>query len=401
MNPAARVLDMVDAPVDSLNQKKRRLQSEGRDIIDLGQAIPDFGPPPDALLGFSESLNDGALHRYTADSGLLELRAAVAASLGLKANGEPVSADEIIITAGANHAFMVACAGIINDGDAVGLLSPYFLNHVMTVQGIGGQPVELLPDESFVYDPSAVERAIEHNHLKALTIVNPSNPTGKLFSREEVVGLCNTCRKTGTWIISDEVYRRFDYSATGHVSVLSIPGTEENAIVIGSFSKEFGMTGWRVGWIRVPRKLVSHFLKSSGLLNYMLFSRGPALCPECDEDTTDLGRLAHCRIRLAQTGRVGPFRATTWVRDLQGTGSFFSMVPTQCGHQFRNSSVGDHESDRRMLDAGKFFRETVDQLVSNLIRHCANRSAAGGCRKGYLILRHLSRSFLTPSWTLQ
>jgi aspartate/methionine/tyrosine aminotransferase len=261
MNPAARVLDMVDAPVDSLNQKKRRLQSEGRDIIDLGQAIPDFGPPPDALLGFSESLNDGALHRYTADSGLLELRAAVAASLGLKGNGEPVSADEIIITAGANHAFMVACAGIINDGDAVGLLSPYFLNHVMTVQGIGGQPVELLPDESFVYDPSAVERAIEHNHLKALTIVNPSNPTGKLFSREEVVGLCNTCRKTGTWIISDEVYRRFDYSATGHVSVLSIPGTEENAIVIGSFSKEFGMTGWRVGWIRVPRKLVSHFLK--------------------------------------------------------------------------------------------------------------------------------------------
>lgn len=261
MGPAARVFDMVEAPVDSLNQERRRLESEGRDIINLGQAIPDFGPPPEAMLGFREALNDAALHRYTPDAGVVELRAAVAASLGPKANGEQVSADEIIITAGANHAFVVACAGLINDGDAVGLLSPYFLNHIMTVQGIGGRPIELLPNESFGYAPSAIERAIESNRLKALTIVNPSNPTGKLFSREELVGICNACRETGTWIFSDEVYRRFDYSANGHISVLSIPGTEENAIVIGSFSKEFGMTGWRVGWIRVPRKLVGQLLK--------------------------------------------------------------------------------------------------------------------------------------------
>ena len=261
MDPAARVLNMVDAPVDSLNQERRRLESEGRNIINLGQAIPDFGPPLEAMLGFRESLNDDALHRYTPDSGLAELRAAVAASLGPKANGEPVSADEIIITAGANHAFMVACAAILNDGDAVGLLSPYFLNHIMTVQGIGGRPVELLPDENFGYAPSDIERAIKDYRLKVLTIVNPSNPTGKSFSREEVTEICDACRKTGTWIFSDEVYRRFDYSPTGHTSVLSIPATEENAIVIGSFSKEFGMTGWRVGWIRVPRRLVSQFLK--------------------------------------------------------------------------------------------------------------------------------------------
>src|ERR1700745_321841 len=106
MHSAIRVLDMVDAPVDSLNQERRRLESEGRDIINLGQAIPDFGPPPEAMLGVRESLNDDVLHRYTPDPGLAELRAVVAASLGSMANGEPVSADEIIITAGANHAFM-------------------------------------------------------------------------------------------------------------------------------------------------------------------------------------------------------------------------------------------------------------------------------------------------------
>jgi aminotransferase len=150
---------------------------------------------------------------------------------------------------------------MINDGDAVGLLSPYFLNHVMTVQGIGGRTIELLPDENFAYDPSEIGRAIEHHRLKAVVIVNPSNPTGKSFSRQELGGICDACRKTGTWIVSDEVYRRFDYSETGHTSVLSIPGTEENAIVIGSFSKEFGMTGWRVGWIRVPRKVVTQFMK--------------------------------------------------------------------------------------------------------------------------------------------
>lgn len=261
MDPAARVLSMVDAPVDSLNQERRRLESEGRNIINLGQAIPDFGPPPEAILGFRESLNNDTLHRYTADAGITELRAAVAASLGPRANGEPVSADEIIITAGANHAFMVACAAILNDRDAVGLLSPYFLNHIMTVQGIGGRPIELLPDESFSYDPSAIERSIEDYSLKALTIVNPSNPTGKSFSREEVAEICDACLKTGTWIISDEVYRRFDYSPTGHTSVLSIPDAEEDAIVIGSFSKEFGMTGWRLGWIRVPSRLVNQFLK--------------------------------------------------------------------------------------------------------------------------------------------
>lgn len=261
MDPATRVSQMVDAPVDSLNQERRRLESEGRNIINLGQAVPDFGPPPDALQSFRESLNDDALHRYTADAGLAELRAAVALSLGPKATGEPVSPDEIIITAGANHAFLVSCASLINQDDAVGLLSPYFLNHVMTVQGCGGRPIELLPDENFTYAPSDIERAIDHHRLKAVTIVNPSNPTGKSFSREELAGICDACRKTGTWIFSDEVYRRFDYSETGHTSVLSIPGTEENAIVIGSFSKEFGMTGWRVGWIRVPRKLVNQFMK--------------------------------------------------------------------------------------------------------------------------------------------
>src|SRR3982074_2414060 len=184
MDLAARVLEMVDAPVDSLNQKRRQLESEGRDIINLGQAIPDFGPPPEAILKFQQYLYEDALHKYTGDAGLFELRVAVAASLGLKGNGDPVSTDEIIITAGANHAFLVACATLLNDGDGVGLLSPYFLNHVMTVQGIGGRPIELLPDESFSYDKSVVKHAIEANRLKALTIVNPSNPTGKLFSRE-------------------------------------------------------------------------------------------------------------------------------------------------------------------------------------------------------------------------
>lgn len=261
MSPAHRVLDMVEAPVDGLNRERLRLEADGRDIINLGQAVPDFGPPPEAMLEFRESLDGDALHGYTPDAGISELRAAIAASLGPKADGEPVSAEEIIVTAGANHAFVVACASIINDGDAVGLLSPYFLNHVMTVQGLGGSPIELLPDESFCYDPSAVRRAIESNRLKALTIVNPSNPTGKLFGKEEVAGICNACRETGTWIFSDEVYRRFNYSETGHFSVLSLPSIEENAIVIGSFSKEFGMTGWRVGWIRVPRNLVNHFLK--------------------------------------------------------------------------------------------------------------------------------------------
>lgn len=267
MKAASHVLQMIEASVDSVNSYLTRLTEQKRDVINLGQAIPSFGPPSDGLDKMLASFSDPQLHRYTPDAGLPELRTEIARYLATTFDSRVGGMEQVVVTGGGNHAFLIACAVVINPGDAIGLLSPYFLNHRMIVEGCSGRAIEILPSSDFNYDREEIERAVEKYDLKAIVVVSPSNPTGKVFTGEEMQMLNEVCIDRNLWLISDEVYGEFVYHDASIVSAASLPEAGKRTLLIGSFSKAFGMTGWRVGWLQVPEELTAHALK---VQNYSL-----------------------------------------------------------------------------------------------------------------------------------
>lgn len=260
MNVASHIHRVSEPPVESINRLRRELDPERTRIIDLGQAIPDFGPPPEALAVLDADPLATAIHRYTPDAGLPELREAIAESLREKGDRE-AHAGQILVTAGANHAFLLVCACILDAGDRVGLLSPFFLNHPMAVNGSGGQVVEVDPSEGLDYDPTAIERAVVEHRLRALVAVHPSNPSGKLFTRDEMAELVEICSRRKVWLIVDEVYREFVHQPGEGFTAGGLPGAADSAFTLGSFSKELGMAGWRVGWVKAPEAMIPYLLK--------------------------------------------------------------------------------------------------------------------------------------------
>ena len=261
MRISSLVQSMMDSPIDRLNQHCHRLVRQGKDMINLGQAVPGFAPPSILVEKTIEALGDPDVHLYTSDLGLPALRQAVANHLQQVYHVSTARPEEIVITAGANHAFLLACACLFEPGDRVGLLSPFFLNHHMSIHGRGATAIEILPDQNFCYSEDQLDQAIRQHQLRALVVVNPCNPTGKVFSKAELTTLLGVCQRHGIWLISDEVYSAFVYDGVPMVSVGSLPGAAERTIVLGSFSKEYAMTGWRVGWMRVPESLIPQFLK--------------------------------------------------------------------------------------------------------------------------------------------
>ena len=261
MNISSRIERMIEAPVDRINRERLRLELEGFSIMNLGQAVPDL-PPPDAISKkICDFIDDRNIHRYTADPGLSELRKAVAKVLRERFGVPGVQDDEIIITVGANHAFLLVSSLLIEEKNRFCLLSPFFLNHKMAVEGCGGTIVEITPDDEFNYSMDIIERTVIKERPRAVVMVNPSNPTGKVFVREELEALLKICKRYNVWLISDEVYCDFVYTPATMISLGSLPGASEGTMTIGSFSKAFGMTGWRIGWLRAPKSVISHLLK--------------------------------------------------------------------------------------------------------------------------------------------
>jgi aspartate/methionine/tyrosine aminotransferase len=245
-NRARRV---SEAQFDALKLKAAELRQAGHDVVNLGQAVPGWGPPQSALDAAAEALQDGETHLYSADAGLPELRAALAAKL-CATHGADVHPEEIIITAGGNQAFMLAAMTAIDVGDEVILPSPLFINHQMSIEAIGAIPVEAPLDDENGFRPCW--RALEPHvtaRTRALVLCSPSNPTGAVIDPDELERIGAELGKRGIVLICDETYQRLVYAGATHRSGASLPGWRDSTIVCGTFSKSFGMTGWRIGYM--------------------------------------------------------------------------------------------------------------------------------------------------------
>ncbi len=263
-----RVADITLAQFDVLNSRAAELRAQGHHVISLGQALPGFGPPPSAIAAAQRALSTTEAHIYSADAGVIGLRRALTRQLESSRHGsiavpggtsnESPRVDEVIITAGGNQAFMLALMTLVDPGDEVLLPAPYFVNHEMAVATIGAVPKEVPLDEArgFTLRWQDLEPHVS-TKTRAVVICTPSNPTGAVIAREELSRIVQELATRGVVLFSDETYARFVYpERTGDnpavlsaPSALEVPGWRKNVVVLSTFSKAFGMTGWRVGYM--------------------------------------------------------------------------------------------------------------------------------------------------------
>ena len=243
-----RIRNIELPPFDPLNLRAAELRAAGNHVISLGQALPFFPPPASALIAAREALERPDVHRYSTDPGLPSLRTALADRLSEVTSGRITAAD-LVITAGANHAFTLALTTLVNPGDEVLLPSPYFTNHQMAVCALGATAVEapVADRETFAVRWSDIERHLT-SRTRAVVLCTPSNPTGATIDASEGARIVAELAARGLVVISDETYMHFVFEGDAW-SAASAPGWRENVVTIGTFSKAFGMMGWRVGYM--------------------------------------------------------------------------------------------------------------------------------------------------------
>ncbi len=235
------------------------LRAQGHHVISLGQALPFFPPPPSALRAAEAALQARDVHFYSTDPGRPKLRALLAERLA--EFGISCGFEDLVITAGANHAFATALTTLVNPGDEVVLPAPSFTNHQMQVQASGAVAIEapLADQRTYCLTWDDIAPALTPR-TRAVVLCNPSNPTGAPVTAEHGTRIVRELAGRGIIVISDETYMQFVYDGD-HWSAASVDDWRRNVVVIGTFSKSFAMMGWRVGFVLADRSVCEQATK--------------------------------------------------------------------------------------------------------------------------------------------
>jgi|CXWL01.1.fsa_nt_gi aspartate/methionine/tyrosine aminotransferase len=253
-----RAIDLP--PFDPFNRRAAELRAAGHHVISLGQAVPFFGPPSAAVDAARSAIDTPEVHRYVTDPGLPSLRRVLAERLGGTLDGS-FGPEDVVITAGANHAFALALTTLVDPGDEVILPGPYFTNHQMMVSALGATAIEAPVSNraTFTVRWADIEPRLTAR-TRAIVLCNPSNPTGTPVDAAEGQLIIEQAAGRGLVVISDETYMHFVYEGA-HWSAASHAAWRQLVVVIGTFSKSFGMMGWRLGFMLADASVCEQAVK--------------------------------------------------------------------------------------------------------------------------------------------
>ena len=244
----------VNTFTDSVIRRMTRISDE-YGAINLSQGFPDFDPPKAMLDALAKAAYAGP-HQYSVTFGAENFREALAKKQG-KAIGREIDPDkEIVVTCGGTEAMMCAMMTICNPGDKVMVFSPFYENYGADAILSGAEPIyiPLVPPE-YGFDISLVEEGFKSG-AKAIIVCNPSNPCGKVFTREELMQIGELAVKYDGFVVTDEVYEHMVYAPNRHVCMASLPGMYEHTITCNSLSKTYSFTGWRLGYLIGPEEVI-------------------------------------------------------------------------------------------------------------------------------------------------
>jgi len=257
---AERINRISVSPTLAVLAEAERYKARGIDVVDFGPGEPDF-PTPENIKRAAIRAIEQNFTKYTSTQGIAPLREAIcdwhAAQLG-----SSYTPAECIVSVGGKHAIFNAINALIEPGDEVIIPAPYWVSYPDIVKYAGGRPVfvQTEPSDGFCLRAAQVEMALGPR-TKVLIVNSPSNPTGTVIPPDEFARIFEVCRRRGLWLLTDECYSHFVYPPAQPFSVAGLPDSKPHLIVVGSLSKTFAMTGWRVGYALAPKPLVDAMLK--------------------------------------------------------------------------------------------------------------------------------------------
>ena len=232
---------------ESVIREMTRLHAEVGGV-NLAQGLPDFEPPPELLAALEQALANPENHQYGFTWGLPELREAVACkTAGVNAIAADPATD-VTITCGVSEAVAAAVLALTEPGDEVVILEPWYENYVPACVLAGARPrFVALSEPGFALDPGRLARAFT-NRTRLILVNTPGNPSGRVFSREELDVIAGLCQRHGVVAVTDEIYERLWFDGRRHVSLGSLPGMEDRTVTLSGLGKTYAVTGWRIGW---------------------------------------------------------------------------------------------------------------------------------------------------------
>lgn len=252
---AKRMESLPFSGIRAVMEKATKMQQAGETVIHLEIGRPDFDTPEKIKEAAYESLKAGHVF-YTSNYGTPALRKEIA-EWETKNHYVEYEAGEVLVTVGVGEATYASMAAFLQDGDEVLVPNPVWLNYIHVPSSLGATPVtySLREENDYQIDFAELESKLT-DRTKMIVVVNPSNPTGGVFSRETLEKLSEIAVKHDLLVVADEIYSQLVYDGTKHISIASLPGMKERTITLGGFSKAYSMTGWRLGYMCAPKEII-------------------------------------------------------------------------------------------------------------------------------------------------
>lgn len=253
---ADRMKRVKPASTLAIAARTREMRRDGKDVVSFSTGEPDFDTPEIIGNAGIDAIRSGFTH-YTDASGIPELREAIAEKF-IRENGVRTTPKNVLVSAGGKHSFFNAMIAILDPGDEVVIPAPYWISYPEMVTLLGGTPVVLATEaeERYKITPERLRKAITPR-TKAIVINSPSNPTGVMYTPDELREFGGIAAEAGVFLISDELYEKIVYGDVPHFSVGSIPELADYAITINGVSKAYAMTGWRIGYMTGPPDVIA------------------------------------------------------------------------------------------------------------------------------------------------
>ena len=237
----------------AITAKAKAMKAEGKSIIGFGAGEPDFNTPQHIIDAAKAALDKG-MTKYTPSSGVLELRQKIAQKIKKDSNLD-YETSQIIVSSGAKHSIYNTMFALLEEGDEVIIPTPFWLTYPELVKVCGGVSVfvEGKKENGFKVTPEAIKNAITPK-TKMIVFNSPSNPTGAVYSEEEIRAIAKVVEDAGIYVLADEIYSKLIYDGAKHFSIASVSEKiKEKTIIIDGVSKTYAMTGWRIGWLAAPK----------------------------------------------------------------------------------------------------------------------------------------------------
>ncbi len=352
MNPLAKLASAVNpSSTMAIDSLYKSMKAQGIDVVGFGAGEPDFPTPDNIKSACVQALQENKT-KYTAASGIMELKRAVCYRMKEDCNLD-YSPENVVIASGAKHNVYLAVRALVDPGDEVVIPAPYWVSYSEIVSMCGGIPVvaQTREDDGFKLTPQELDEVIT-DRTKCVMFNSPSNPTGMMYTRQELQALAEVCVRRDIYIIADEIYYKLVYDGREFVSIASLgEDVKERTIIINGVSKSYAMTGWRIGYSLAPAhisKIMANYVSHSTAAPSTLSQWAAVEALTGPQDEVEQMRQAFESRRNYMVERVN---AIPEVSCLMPEGAFYIMmnITKLLGRTVEGQTITDSDSFAQLL----------------------------------------------------